>query len=220
VADEKKYLRSVFAETRRALARNHVENSSARVQARLLGLQVYSDFHSDFCATVLYASKDNEVLTSQVAADALETGRALFYPRLSKNSGSLALVRVADLTDLGELKAGAFGIPEPDGPSVDFDQLLDQFTNVLVCVPGVAFSVSGQRIGRGGGHYDRLLSELGDAVTTVGLAYSFQVLDSLPQSPGDRRLDFIVTESTTHVCRPVLGRSSDAVEEGGVPKWR
>ena len=211
------------------MARNYVENSSARVQARLLQLQVYSDFCSDSCALVLYASKDNEVLTSQIAADALESGRALFYPRLrsyggqarlSKDSELLALVRVADLTDLGELKPGAFGIPEPDRPSVNFDQLLDQFTNVLVCVPGVAFSVSGQRIGRGGGHYDRLLSELGDAVTTVGLAYSFQMLDSLPQSQGDRRLDFIVTESATHVCRPVLGHSSDAVEEGGVSKWR
>jgi 5-formyltetrahydrofolate cyclo-ligase len=64
----------------------------------------------------------------------------------------------------------------------------------------VAFSHTGQRLGRGGGYFDRALAALGPLTITAGLAYSFQLLDWLPQSPNDRRLDLIFTESAVHVA--------------------
>jgi hypothetical protein len=67
-----------------------------------------------------------------------------------------------------------------------------------VCVPGVAFGLEGQRLGRGGGHYDRFIGQLGGEAITVGLAFSFQLLDRIPETGLDRRLNFIVTESEVH----------------------
>ena len=85
----------------------------------------------------------------------------------------------------------------------------------LICVPGVAFSLSGQRLGRGGGYYDRLLAAVHPQAITAGLAYSFQVLDRLPQSPQDRRLGLIVTASAFmwHRTRFRSANAQDGLKE-------
>jgi 5-formyltetrahydrofolate cyclo-ligase len=82
----------------------------------------------------------------------------------------------------------------------------------------VAFSLAGQRLGRGGGYYDRLLAGVGPQAITAGLAYSFQVLDRLPESPDDRRLDLIVTESALYVAGDAPQPAAMRMDQGGVPK--
>ena len=98
--------------------------------------------------------------------------------------------------DRGELVRGAYGILEPPASAEVLDS--KTFAKILVCVPGVAFGLEGQRLGRGGGHYDRFIGQLGGEAITVGLAYSFQLLDRIPETGTDRRLNFIVTESAIH----------------------
>lgn len=65
----------------------------------------------------------------------------------------------------------------------------------LVVVPGVAFTERGDRLGRGGGWYDRLLPQLRDDCATVGVAFDVQVLPELPVEPHDARVDVVVTET-------------------------
>lgn len=62
----------------------------------------------------------------------------------------------------------------------------------LIFVPGLAFSRKGVRLGRGGGHYDRLL-RASDACF-LGVARSFQLVDELPDDPHDVRMHGVVTE--------------------------
>jgi 5-formyltetrahydrofolate cyclo-ligase len=85
------------------------------------------------------------------------------------------------------LTEGKFGIKEPlpAAPPVDG---ID-----LVLVPGVAFDLKGCRIGYGKGYYDRFLSM--QHSFSMGLAYSFQVVDELPRGRFDRRIASIATES-------------------------
>ena len=59
-------------------------------------------------------------------------------------------------------------------------------------VPGVVFSELGDRVGRGGGFYDRLLAEVGCA--SVGLCYTFQLRKRLPVLPWDQRVQAVVSE--------------------------
>jgi 5-formyltetrahydrofolate cyclo-ligase len=66
----------------------------------------------------------------------------------------------------------------------------------VVLVPGVAFSVDGHRLGRGGGYYDAALAALPRALR-VGLAFDVQVVAALPREPHDAALDALVTESRT-----------------------
>ena len=70
----------------------------------------------------------------------------------------------------------------------------------LVIVPGVAFDVSGNRIGYGRGCYDQFLPSLADSANTIGLAYDFQVFDHLPHDYGDIRMDHILTPSVFITC--------------------
>jgi len=185
-----------------------VERLSRSIQNHVLSFEPYRAAR----AVVLYASKDNEVLTDSILADALGAGRAVYYPRLDRAREQLRLVQVLDASDL---RPGAFGICEPSArDALDLNDLGD----AVVCVPGLGFSPSGQRLGRGGGHYDRLIAQMGPAVVTVGLAYSFQLLERMPQRPHDQRLDFVITESAVHAAERQAQAPWTQTHEGGVPR--
>lgn len=81
-----------------------------------------------------------------------------------------------------------FHIAEPIGDAVDHN-ILD-----LVIVPGVAFDRHGNRMGRGKGYYDRLLSY--GQLRTIGVGHDCQLLESIPCEHHDRPLDYIVTPTS------------------------
>jgi 5-formyltetrahydrofolate cyclo-ligase len=92
------------------------------------------------------------------------------------------------------LVTNRFGIPEPD---LSADSLLAPREMALVVVPVLGFTRSGQRLGMGGGFYDRTFAFRQDQAAPpwlVGAAYSFQQLDSLDAQPWDVPLDAIATE--------------------------
>ncbi len=88
------------------------------------------------------------------------------------------------------LRAGPHGIQQP-GP--DRDELRPQ----LIGLPVLAVDRQGFRLGAGGGYYDRTLAQLRGqerAPLAVGIAFSFQVLDTVPHGRFDQVLDWVVTE--------------------------
>lgn len=92
--------------------------------------------------------------------------------------------------DLGELarwcraRGATVVVPEdePDPATVD-----------VVLVPGLAFTPTGDRLGQGGGWYDRFLSRRRPGTVTIGIGFREQLVDVLPSEPHDVRLDHIVT---------------------------
>ena len=180
---------------------------SARVQSALLGAAFYHDSR----AIVLYSALGNEVSTEQIFDDALAAGREVFYPRLDHARHTLSLCKVESRSDL---VPGAYGILEPETPSMDIASL----PPCVVVVPGVAFTREGERIGRGGGHYDRMLAEFPAHAIRVGLAYSFQLLDRIAQSQWDQRLNFVVTESAIYPAPDAIWRESGVRSQGGIPR--
>lgn len=86
-----------------------------------------------------------------------------------------------------DLKEGSFGILEPQGtepcPAGEID---------LMVVPGVAFTIKGERLGRGKGFYDKYLSRKGFRAFCIGVCYAHQLLDNLPTEPHDRRMDTVI----------------------------
>jgi len=185
VADDKKYLRKVLGECRSALRMEYIASASRRVQLRI----IESSFYRDASTIVLYAAKDNEVAADLLLDDALGSGRRVLLPKVISEIRELVIVRVRDSA---ELAPGSFGLLEPTGAEM---VPIANLGPALFCVPGVGFSRTGQRLGRGGGYFDRILAALGPQTITAGLAYSFQLLDWLPESPNDRRLNLIFTES-------------------------
>lgn len=184
MADEKRYFREVLGECRAGLPVEWVGAHSQAAQQRLLACE----FYRDAAAVILYGAKDHEVQTEVILADALASGRRVLFPRVVPQRSELSLVPISDAS---ELRPGAFGLLEPTGSEI---VRVNELGRALICVPGVAFGRAGERLGRGGGFYDRLLACAAPQVIAAGLAYSFQLLDSLPESATDRRVDLIVTE--------------------------
>jgi 5-formyltetrahydrofolate cyclo-ligase len=205
VADEKKYIRAILTETRASMTAKHAAALSACVQAAFLD----SDEYRAARAVVLYCAFGNEVSTDRIFDAAIASGRAIFFPRVAGDALSICEVK-----SRSDLRPGAYGILEPGTASIDAATL----PPCVVAVPGVAFTRFGERIGRGGGHYDRMLAEIPPHAITVGLAYSFQLLDRVAQSEHDRRLNFVVTESAIYPAPALEWRESGLRSQGGIPR--
>lgn len=98
--------------------------------------------------------------------------------------------------DESRLELGAFHIEEPTG-----NNTIDPKDIELIIVPGVAFDRKGNRLGRGKGFYDRLLSDV-DA-TKIGVGYEFQLFDEIPTDEHDVRMDAIITQNECLIIRDI-----------------
>ena len=90
-------------------------------------------------------------------------------------------------------------------PDPGRDDPIDSSALDLVLVPGLAFDRRGWRVGFGAGLYDRFL--FGVRAPRVALAFSLQLVDSLPVEPHDEPVDWIVTEGETIACRAIREQS-------------
>jgi len=104
-----------------------------------------------------------------------------FLPRVRPHSEMDFL----PIHDLSTLKKGPFGIMEPSSgnPVRELD--------IIVC-PGLAFTSHGDRLGQGGGFYDRALTQFPTA-KTIGVCFDCQLLDSLPSEPHDAKMAQVIT---------------------------
>lgn len=87
------------------------------------------------------------------------------------------------------------GIPEPDP---DRDPRVDPGDIDLFVLPGIAFDPKGNRIGQGGGSFDRFLSGVDPSVPRIGLAFDVQIVESAPAEPHDQGVHFVITERATY----------------------
>lgn len=93
-----------------------------------------------------------------------------------------------DVHDETKYLAGPFGILEPLGQAID-PRAID-----AVIVPGLAFTAQGQRLGQGGGFYDRFLPMVRDDCATIGVCFEPQLLQTLPGEQHDRRVQMVITD--------------------------
>ena len=99
------------------------------------------------------------------------------------------------------LRTGAFSILEPTGEPLPSEQLPE--AELIVC-PGLAANRQGDRLGRGGGWYDRALNHASQSAPVWLLLNDDEVLDTIPMQPWDRRVDVIVTPTRMITCEPPL----------------
>lgn len=176
---------------RELLARRSELGSAARAaaSARAATSLASSPFFLRARTIALYAPMRDEADPTSLEGTARRLGARVAYPRVEGSSLVFAAARLADLES-----AGALGILEPTAAS----PRLSVGEIDLFVVPGVGFSLRGDRIGYGRGFYDRTLREARKgripSPIAVGFAFACQVLDSLPSSPSDERVDFIATE--------------------------
>lgn len=136
---------------------------------------------------LLYFATSTEININSVLREV--SGKEWYLPRCTEGN-HLSVHRVfSDSTD--ELQQNHFGIyePHPDSPEVGVEAL------DLVVVPALAFDEHGNRLGYGGGFYDRFLPRLCPDCVTVGVTLDDLVVSDLPSEPHDIPVQIIVTES-------------------------
>jgi len=197
VSAEKSRLREEGLDRRRALSLEDWKQRSKPILARLADLK---PVQSAPLILAYAASKDNEVNTLPLIDDLAQHGRRVALPSLAPKR-TMVWRTVSGVDDL---ILGRFGILEPGTHCRTVDVMQQE---AVVLVPGICFSPIGQRIGYGGGYFDRFLSEFPGMA--IGLAFDFQVRPSLPEEPHDVRVDFIVCETTAYDCREKGSLQSD-----------
>ena len=132
--------------------------------------------------------------TRPLVALALARNKRVAVPRVNKATHDLEFSLLSDLER--DVAPGYRGIPEPHAHCAPLAREAIDW----VLVPGVAFDCAGQRLGYGGGYYDRLLSGLSARVPRIAGAYELQLVDHVPHAAHDLGVDVIVTEARTIVA--------------------
>lgn len=181
-------LRRQFRARRRALPPDQRVTADKAIASHLRSLPAFQR-----AVTVLsYVSiPEDEAGTRDLLGQLAEEGRFVLVPR-SLPGGELSWHR---FDGLGRLVTGRHGILEPAPGSTAFTSWPSP---AVVLTPGAAFTPKGERLGQGGGYYDRFLAEFSGL--SIGLAYSCQIAPSLPQSGHDRPVDYVVTEETVYTA--------------------
>lgn len=175
-------LRKELLAARAALSPEGRAERAALVAARLLTLPSLLEART----VAAYSALGAEVDPSAAAAALRARGARVVYPRARPGERALAFAEA----EAGALVKGPLGALEPPPGAPE----LDPAAIDAVLLPGVAFSLDGHRLGRGGGYYDATLAALPRALR-VGLAFELQIVAALPAEPHDARVDAVATEA-------------------------
>lgn len=173
---QKQALRKEIKQQKQQLADEQKDKASNAVFKTIEAMDAFQQCNRILC----YWSLSDELAT-QAFVNKWYQQKNIYLPVV--NGQRVDLIRY---TGIENMKNGSFGILEPIG-----NKLSELQTIELAVIPGVAFTAEGNRMGRGGGYYDRLLPLLSNAFK-VGVGYQLQQRDSIPIEAHDIQLDKVV----------------------------
>lgn len=188
LAEQRRVMRGELREHRAALSLKEQADTAVAVATRLAGIVAIEQ------AQVVggYRAIRGEVDLDTALTRWHKGGAMVTVPRVSGDR-----IDFLPWTPTSETVAGIFGSDEPiNGEPVHFSQ------HDVVLVPLVAFDETGQRLGQGGGFYDRAIAAAGvDRPLLIGIAHAFQQVRLVPIEAWDMPLDAVVTEERVHEFR-------------------
>jgi len=185
IREEKKLLRKEILSRRDALTEVERERGKLLITERILGHQWYY-LSNRILSFVSYGS---EICTTEILGNALQDGKEVYVPKVEGRE--MQFYRIRSLT---ELKEGYKGIREPEGNTESYVFTPENAAGSLFLMPGSVFDPLGNRLGYGGGFYDRYLVKNGDRYYKTAICFDYQVLDDIPAEEFDIRPDMIITD--------------------------
>ena len=177
--EAKRRLRRHLGVLRRAMAGDVATRLSALVCDRLLRLIPWSEISG----LVSYSAIGREVDVTAASVAAVRHECERYLPRVDDQE-------IEFRSTAPGVVPGWRGIPEP----VTHARRCPRDVPLAIVIPGVGFDPQGNRLGRGGGFYDRALPHY-PLATCIGVAFEWQVVDHLVVDPWDIPMDFVVTEA-------------------------
>jgi len=190
VSVEKAALRQQMRDVIRSVSSLRRPEASAQIVAHLRSLLPPSGIVAMYAA--LPDEPDVDPLLEQLASQ----GR-LALPRVDGDELRLHLVTAHNALD-----AGSFHIREPS----DLDPPVQPEDLALAVLPGRAFDREGRRLGRGGGHYDRLVARMPSSILRLGVAFSEQIVAQVPTDSTDQPVHGVVTPQGLLPAAPTEAR--------------
>lgn len=138
---------------------------------------------------MFYVDFRNEVKTEFMIKEALNDGKRVVIPISQVEDRSLLLSELKDYDQ--ELETGTYDILEP---KEEYIRPVEHSELDLVTVPGVAFDEDCNRLGYGGGYYDRFSAGLDSQVSRIALAFEIQIVDQVVTDEHDLPVDKVLTE--------------------------
>lgn len=149
----------------------------------LLNSEIYKNSKSIF----IYNSFRSEVDTSYIIEEALDFGKIVALPITNPIDHSM---EAYEINKDGVFIQDEYGIQSPDTKT---SKIINPKEIDLAIVPLLAFDNFGNRLGYGGGYYDRYLPRLREDAICVGLAFSNQFIEEIPIEKYDKKLDYVIT---------------------------
>lgn len=181
---EKRSLREEVLTLRAALSEEQRAIRSQEIQTIVSHIKEFQEAQT----VMLFLNFRDEVETTGLAQHVLELGKKLVLPRCAPK-GILIPALIRDMQM--DIEPGTWGIREPKKESLVQVNPLDVD---CIFVPGAAFDKQGNRLGYGGGYYDRFFERLKDSTPKIALAFSCQIVERIPVEDFDKKVDILITE--------------------------
>ena len=173
---EKNQMRELLTQKRRLLTKEQILEQSALIISQLEQLPCFQSAKT----VLLYYPMHNEVNLLPLIKK-YKKEKTFLFPVVQRT-----LMTACPYEGNAKMHRGKYNIPEPTTPPYRGE--ID-----LILVPGVAFDLQGNRLGRGGGYYDRFIKSQPHTTTLVGVAYDFQLVDKVPANRHDQKMHHVIT---------------------------
>ncbi len=180
----KKALRKEIFKLRKALSKDDCHARSEAIMDNISKRGFLGGKHS----VHLYYPINNEVNTVNLIEQLWADGTEVIMPRTDIPGKKIDNYRVSSFDQLEET---TFNLLEPKVSTPKHTGDCD-----IILIPGLAFDHNLNRLGYGGGFYDRFLAD--SSALKVAVAYDFQVKESIPSEAHDIKMNFIVTEQRVY----------------------
>ena len=154
-----------------------------------------SDEFRQATVVMLFLSTPQEIDTASLALRCWQAGKTVVVPKVSWDQRRMLPVEISCLSTA--MTSTGHGIREPIAGKPIPINLID-----LVIVPGLGFTASGFRIGRGMGFYDRFLSQPDFIGQSCGLCYEEQIIESVPVLDHDVPLSMLISDRSIRCFAP------------------
>lgn len=177
--------------------RDRIEPKDKRKKEASIRKRLYASTDFRKAKSILfYASFRSEAATIQCIAHALKLKKMIMLPLVDRKKKTLRIFQIKNVSDL---KSGFMGIPEPEAQKMNERRLNDLD---IAIIPGSGFDLKGNRLGYGAGYYDKLFSGTQHPKPVlIALAFEEQIVPEIPSEKHDIKMDKIITENRTIVCR-------------------
>lgn len=185
---DKNSLRKEMMENRKAMDKNLKALKDEIIRKKIFESTEYINSKIIF----IYVNINDEINTIEIIKKLFADGKRVAVPKVFKNPKRMEALEIKYLDEL--VFKGDFGILEPLENAKNLSDSID-----LVIVPGLAFEKSGNRLGYGGGFYDRFF-ELYPNSKKIALCYDYQIVTNTYSLEYDKKVDKIISEDRIINC--------------------